>query len=140
MARWATDQQCPCGRHTAILESLEGRIEDMCITPTAAKCSGSTPSSRVSDIKLTQVVQEKVDRFVIYVVPGEGFNAHDIETIQKNMRLHVGDVDTRVECVDHIEKTPSGNFRRCSASCRRTSGAGRRRLIRPRGGLPGGAS
>ena len=112
MARWARDQQCPCGWHTAILESLEGRIEDMCITPDGRQMLRfDTVFKGVESIKLTQVVQEKIDRFVIYVVPSEGFNAHDIETIQKNMRLHVGDVETRVECVDHIEKTPSGKFR-----------------------------
>lgn len=137
MARWAVEQQCPCGRQTPILEGIEGRVEDMCLTPDGRQVLRFDAVFKgIQSVKMSQVVQEKLDRFVIYVVPANGFGPADVETIRCNMRLHVGDVETRVECVDQIERTASGKFRavRCALSAeeRRLAGqAGPLRGNRP---------
>jgi phenylacetate-CoA ligase len=65
----------------------------------------------VKNIREAQVVQERVDVFTIHVVPAEGFNNRDIQTIKSNIRLHVGAVHTEVKSISAIPRTPSGKFR-----------------------------
>jgi phenylacetate-CoA ligase len=127
MARWAINQDCSCGRHTPIIEGIEGRVEDMCITPDGRQMLRFHAVVKgVATVKVAQIVQERLDRFVIYVVPTEGFSPRDVEIIKENMRLHVGNVTTCVECVDHIDRTASGKFRavvcKLSAEERRRAG------------------
>ncbi len=111
-ARWAVDQSCPCGRQMPILESIEGRIEDMCITPDGRRILRfDTAFKGVATIKEAQVVQEALDRFAVLVVPAEGYCEADGERIRQNMRLHVGDVKTEIRLVDSIPRTSSGKFK-----------------------------
>ena len=111
-ARWAVEQNCPCGRSMPVLESIEGRFEDICVTPDGRELLRfDTVFKGVHGIKEAQVVQEKVDHFIVYIVPAENYNDHEEEKICSNMRLHAGDVQTDVRLVDAIERTPAGKFR-----------------------------
>ncbi len=111
-ARWAVDQSCPCERQMPILESIEGRIEDMCLTPDGRQILRfDTAFKGVATIMEAQVIQEKLDRFVILVVPAEDYSESDGERIRQNMQLHVGDVKTEVHLVSNIERTSSGKFK-----------------------------
>lgn len=111
-ARWAIDQTCPCGRQMPILESIEGRIEDMCVTPDGRQILRfDTAFKGVATIKEAQVVQEEPDRFVVLVVPAEDYSEADSERIRQNMRLHIGDVKSEVQLVTSIPRTSSGKFK-----------------------------
>jgi phenylacetate-CoA ligase len=112
VACWSTEQCCACGRNMPILESVEGRLEDICITPDGRQMLRfDTVFKGVDDICEAQVIQEHADYFVICIVPAIGFDQHDIQKIKENMRLHVGDVRVDVHLVDRIERTGSGKFR-----------------------------
>jgi hypothetical protein len=58
-----------------------------------------------------QVVQEQIDSFCIYVVPGRDFSSHDLTKIEHNMKLHVGNVRIKVSPVAVIPRTESGKFK-----------------------------
>jgi len=112
VARWAVDQRCRCGRQMPILESIEGRFEDICYTPDGREMLRfDTVFKGVENIREAQVVQEKLDSFTIYLVPVNGFGIQDIETIKGNMQLHVGDVHTEIKPVEVIRRSESGKFR-----------------------------
>ena len=112
VARWAREQTCPCGRHMPILEAIEGRFEDICYTPDGRQMLRfDLVFFGIVNIREAQVVQERVDSFVIRVVATKDFNQRDVERMKSNMRLHVGDVRIRVEPVPAIERTSSGKFR-----------------------------
>ena len=112
VARWSIEQNCLCGHQMPILEAVEGRFEDICYTPDGREMLRfDTVFKGVEHIREAQVVQEKLDCFTVYVVPGEGFDAHDVERIRSNMRLHVGNVRTDVKPVETILRTASGKFR-----------------------------
>ena len=112
VARWATDQTCPCKRSMPILEAIEGRFEDICVTPDGREMLRfDTVFKGVETIREAQVVQETLDLFRIYVVPTEQFDDHDVESIRRNMQLHAGNVQTVVESVDSIPRSSSGKFR-----------------------------
>lgn len=113
VARWATDQECRCGRQMPVLEGIEGRFEDICYTSDGRETLRfDTVFKGVQSIREAQIVQEKLDLFTIYIVPSNnGINAREIETIKHNMRLHVGSVRTEVKPVAAIPRSPSGKFR-----------------------------
>jgi phenylacetate-CoA ligase len=112
VARWAVDQDCRCSRHMPVLENIEGRFEDICYTPDGREMLRfDTVFKGVENIREAQVVQEKIDLFTVHVIPTNGFDERDIETIKHNMQLHVGNVHTVVKSVDAIARTASGKFR-----------------------------
>ncbi|MBI5308206.1 MAG: phenylacetate--CoA ligase family protein [Planctomycetes bacterium] len=112
VARWAIDQTCPCGRQMPILELIEGRVEDICITSDGRQMLRfDTVFKGVENIREAQVVQEQLDLFTICLVPADTFEEHDIQKIKDNMRLHAGEVRVDVHLVDQIERTASGKFR-----------------------------
>lgn len=120
IARWAVDQACPCGREMPIIEGVEGRFEDMCFTPDGRQILRfDTVFKGVKNIKEAQVVQEEIDLFLIYVVPAKDFGDTDVHKLQENMRLHAGNVITRVLLVTQLERSPSGKF--CAVLCRLSS-------------------
>jgi phenylacetate-CoA ligase len=112
VARWATDQTCPCKRSMPILEAIEGRFEDICVTPDGREMLRfDTVFKGVDAIREAQVVQERLDLFRIYVVPTEQFGERDVESIRRNMQLHAGNVQTVVETVNSIPRSSSGKFK-----------------------------
>ena len=111
-ARWATEQDCRCRRQMHVLENIEGRFEDICYTPDGREMLRfDTVLKGIKNIREAQVVQEKIDLFTVHVVPTNGFDERDAETIKRNMQLHVGNVHTEVKSVDAIARTASGKFR-----------------------------
>jgi len=119
VARWAVDQTCPCGRHTPLLEGIDGRVEDMCCTPDGRQTLRfDTVFKGVANVREAQVVQEKPDLFILRIVPTEGFGPSDADVLRRNMLLHVSNVRVEVEIVASIERSTSGKFR--AVICRLT--------------------
>ena len=117
VACWAINQNCICGHAMPIIESIEGRFEDICLTPDGREILRfDTVFKGVNSIRAAQVVQETVDLFTIYVVPTTRFGSEDIEKIQRNMQLHVGKVRAEVKSVADIPLTASGKFK--AVSCK----------------------
>jgi phenylacetate-CoA ligase len=112
VARWAADQTCLCKRSMPILEAIEGRFEDICVTPDGREMLRfDTVFKGVEAIREAQVVQEALDLFRIYVVPTKRFGEQDVEAIRRNMQLHAGNVRTVVETIDSIPRSSSGKFK-----------------------------
>jgi phenylacetate-CoA ligase len=112
VACWSKNQHCSCNRQMPILEGIEGRYEDICYTPDGREMLRfDTVFKGVENIKEAQVVQEQLNLFTIYIVPGKNFNSSDVELIQLNMKHHAGDVHTNVETVLEIPRSSSGKFR-----------------------------
>lgn len=111
-ARWSREARCACGWDTPMLEGIDGRVEDMCYTPDGRQMLRfDTVFKGVEGIREAQVVQESLRSFRVLVVPAADFSGEDVERITHNMRLHVGDIETRVEKVAECPRTPSGKFR-----------------------------
>lgn len=112
LAKWSLEQSCVCGRSMPILEGIEGRWEDLCVTPDGRQVLRfDTVFKGVDHIREAQIVQETVDRFVIRVVAETSYGLHDEETLLHNMHTHVGDVELRIDRVSAIERHPSGKIR-----------------------------
>lgn len=112
VARWSSESACPCGRQTPILEGIEGRLEDFCVTPDGRRMLRfHAVFYGLPHVRQAQVIQERLDLFILRVVPAHGFGPDDVEALKANMRVHVGDVEVRVETVPEIPRSASGKFR-----------------------------
>jgi len=112
LASWSYERECPCGRHMPIIQSIDGRVEDMCYTPDGrALLRFDTVFKGVEAIREGQIIQSKLEEFIIKVVPDDNFGKNEEDLLKKNMRLHVGDVQVKIETVANIARTTSDKFR-----------------------------
>lgn len=112
MARWALDQDCPCGRQMPILEAIEGRFEDLCLTPDGRQMLRfDTVFKGVTNIREAQIIQKATGHFTIKVVPLDGFDQTDRAQLAHNFRLHAGEVPVEIVTAPEIPRGPSGKFR-----------------------------
>jgi len=120
VARWALDQKCKCHRQMPILERIEGRYEDLCLTSDGREILRfDTVFKGITSIKEAQIVQQAIDHFDVFVVPTVGFSQNDIEKIRNNMKSHVGDCNIQVKTMQQIERDPSGKFRAVKSNVKR---------------------
>jgi phenylacetate-CoA ligase len=119
-----TDAICPCGRHFPALGGIIGRIDDTIVTPDGRHVGRLDPIFKgVSGIRETQIVQERIDRIVVKMVRGEGFEPSAAQVIIEELRKRVGEgVALELSYVDRVERTSSGKFR--SVVSRVSTGAG----------------
>lgn len=104
---------CPCGRTLPQLSPVEGRSDDVLVTPDGRRVGRLDPvfKSQVR-IREAQIIQETADRVRLRVVPAEGFDASDAGSLTRALQERLGERVTIVlETVDHIPRTSAGKFR-----------------------------
>ncbi len=104
---------CPCGRGLPAIQSVEGRTDDMLITPKGRLLPRFDVIFKGSPkICCCQIVQDALDHLVFRIVPEPGYNSADGEAIIAQCRARFGDeMRYDIELVDGIELTPEGKFR-----------------------------
>ncbi|MFH1731246.1 MAG: hypothetical protein ABIF82_06315 [Planctomycetota bacterium] len=109
-----SDDKCPCGRSMPVLQSLEGRKDDVLYT-TDGRPVGSAALSLVFKtqlpIKLAQVEQKALGRIIIRIVPDAGYSEQTEVGIAEKLRERLGPVDVTFEKADDIPRGPGGKFR-----------------------------
>ena len=102
---------CECGRTLPPLQRIEGRLNDLIVTPDGRRVYWLNPVFYGIPIRESQIVQEVVEQLRVLVVAAPGFNTDAVELIRERLRARVGDVDVRVETVESIPRTAGGKFR-----------------------------
>lgn len=105
---------CGCGRGSRLLKEVVGRTADILLTPEGKYVHGyfllfSVESGK--GIKEYQVVQEKVDKLVINIVPEEGFDEAQLDIIREVIRRKSSRWEVEFRCVDEIERTKAGKYK-----------------------------
>ena len=111
-----TYEECPCGRGGYLIKGIEGRYDDFIklrgnkfISPPVfwqiMKC--------IPGVAEFQIVQEKVEEFVVYVVKTEEFSDIKLfEQIDKEFKNILGDnIFLNIEIVKNIPRAQSGKLR-----------------------------
>ncbi len=110
-----SDEKCPCGRGLPLLKSIEGRTDDLFVTP-----SGELHTSpglivyfkAVSGISQFRIIQESLKCITVQIKPDKNFSEEIPKQIKETLlKLMGGDLDIRVEVVDTIPPDPSGKLR-----------------------------
>lgn len=107
-----TDDACACGRRLPVLQQIEGRMDDVVLTPTGRRIGRLDPVFKTDmPIQEAQIIQESVRRLRVRLVPTAAYTEQDGAMLVKRMREHVGDMEIVVERVAQIERTTNGKFR-----------------------------
>jgi phenylacetate-CoA ligase len=111
VGRLAADP-CPCGRASPVVESIEGRVDDVIITPSGRHVGRLDPAFKgVVGIRESQILQTARNRIVVAVVADDR-RLVDCATLVANLTERLGsDVDIAVEFVAAIDKEANGKFR-----------------------------
>lgn len=112
LSMWS-EGPCDCGWNTPTLERIEGRMDDVVVLPDGRKIGRlSYIVKKAVGVREAQLVQEELDRFVLNVVPEEGFTEEVERLLIAETALRLGQgLDIRVERVDELLKTRTGKTR-----------------------------
>ena len=110
-----TNKKCSCGRGLPLVEHLEGRIDDLIITPDGRTIppAGMTLAFEFSEnIKQCQLVQNKKDELVINIVKSDQYGEKDHKFMLNEVRKRIGnEMKITVSFVDAIPRTNAGKLR-----------------------------
>ena len=106
-------ESCDCGMQTRVLAGIEGRSDDLIVTPRGrqvGRLSHVTKPGR--GIQESQIAQTEADRIVIRVVPAPSFDRGSMEDVVRVAHALLGD-DMRVdwELVEAIPRTRLHKFK-----------------------------
>lgn len=106
------DGGCTCGRSLPVLDSVEGRTDDILFTSDGREVGRLDPVFK-SDIPVSeaQIVQTSLDEVTLRVVPEAGFGPQTEADLSGRLRDRMGDVRISFELVPEIPRTSRGKFR-----------------------------
>ena len=108
----ATDASCACGRTMPLLDHIEGRSDDMLVTPTGRRIGRIDPVFKAAlPIKEAQIVQTTVGRLHVRYVPAAGFTADSARQIIAAIQERMDGVEVTLEAVESIPRSANGKFR-----------------------------
>ena len=104
--------RCPCGRALPVLQSIEGRDEDVILTLDGRRIGRLDSVFKAEfPIREAQVVQDSQTSLRLKLVPDVGYSAVWQGRIVQSLLERVGNMAVTVECVDRIPRSPNGKFR-----------------------------
>ncbi len=105
-----SDKGCACGRQHPSVRSLEGRKDDIIITPEGNRVSRvSTAFADMEGLRFARIVQYKPETLEIKLVTDHGFNKESIVMLEKELRKRLGDkVHFNFSFVEDIPPAPNG--------------------------------
>jgi phenylacetate-CoA ligase len=109
----AAQVACPCGRLLPVLDSIDGRSDDVVVTPDGRKIGRLDPVFKEAlPVREAQIVQESLSSIVVNVVPDTAFDASDEKELTNRMKLFLGNrMSVRLRRVESIPRTQNGKFR-----------------------------
>jgi phenylacetate-CoA ligase len=104
--------QCSCQRTLPILQKIEGRLDDIILTPDGRKIGRlDLVFKEELCIQEAQIIQEDMSRIRVLVVPDSGYSEHDRVAIVQRLKERIGDLDISLETMNRIPRAANGKFR-----------------------------
>ena len=104
---------CACGRRLPVLGPIEGRTDDILVTPDGRRIGRLDPVFKADlAIREAQIIQERLDVVRVLVVPADGFAERDAALIREGLRCRLGpSVRIDLEIAPSIARSANGKFR-----------------------------
>jgi phenylacetate-CoA ligase len=106
-----TSSPCPCGRGLPLMGRVEGRMNDLLITPDGRPVFWLNPVFYGLPVRQSQIVQEHLDVLRVRVSPAPGYDAETENTIIERLQERMGDVRVLVDRVAEVPRTANGKLR-----------------------------
>jgi phenylacetate-CoA ligase len=109
-------EQCACGEPFSTIRKIEGRVVDYFLLPDGRWMHPYqivNPLVNTTDwVRRFQLIQERMDRLVLLLVPSRQPSAEELTALQRNAAPPLGSgVKLRIELVPEIEAGPGGKLR-----------------------------
>ena len=104
---------CECGRGHKLLKEIIGRQREVLQTPEGKYIHGGFFTRifwEIDGIKEFQVIQEKLNKIVIKIVPEDDFDERQLEKIREIIRRRTAGWILEFKLVDTIELTRAGKY------------------------------
>ena len=86
-----SQSKCSCDRNHLIVENIDGRADDIIITPDGNKIGRISPAfSPIKGINYAQIVQNQIEIINIYLVKNKDFNSDTLSQLEIELRKRVG--------------------------------------------------
>jgi len=119
---------CECGRGLPVLESIEGRSDDILYTSDGRRIGRLDPVFKVDlPVKEAQIVQEALDVVRVRYVPASGFTRASGLSIVERLQARMGDVRVILEEVESLPRGANGKFRAVICNLAAEPGEGQKR-------------
>ena len=107
-----TTSPCPCGRGLPLMGRVEGRMNDLLITPDGRPVFWLNPVFYGLPVRQSQIVQEHLDMLRVRVTPAPGYGNDTERTIIERLHERMGgDVRVVVDRVAEVPRTANGKLR-----------------------------
>ena len=103
---------CECGRSLPIVESIDGRTDDVLYALDGRRIGRLDPVFK-DDLPIheAQIIQETLQRLRVRYVPAPGFTSTHGRKIQEYLRARMGNIEVILEEVAQIPRSANGKFR-----------------------------
>ena len=109
-----SNAKCSCGRNLPVITSIEGRLDDLLMTPDGRYVTpaGMTLAFEyIKEIKQSQIVQENKEEIIVKIVKTEKYTEKDTEFLLSELRKRLGnEIGIRIDFVDEMQRTKSGKI------------------------------
>lgn len=106
------DQVTKCGRNMAVIDEIVGRVEDVVVGKDGREMVRFHGIFvQLESVLQAQLIQEKVDEFLVKVIPTVRLTEADKITMTKRLNSQLGDVVVRFQEVTEIPSGPGGKFK-----------------------------
>ncbi len=107
------ERECSCGRRLPLVASLEGRLDDVVVTPEGRRVGRLDPVFKGGlPIREAQIVQETRTRVEMLVVPAAGYSPRTRAELGERLAERLGpSIEVEVREVEHLERGRSGKLR-----------------------------
>jgi len=103
---------CACGRNMPSLQSIDGRKDDVILTPDGRHIGRLDPVFKTDLlIREAQIIQEDINCLRVIYVPASGFNSTHRRLLDERLRAYVGNMDILIQEVNQIPRSSRGKFR-----------------------------
>ena len=112
---YITDEACRCGRKYKLLKEVVGRSVDIFVTPEGKNIHGwfflYIFWKYCKGVKEYQVIQEKLDKIVIKIVPEENFDERQLDIIREVIKKRSKGWNVEFKFVNKIERTGAAKYK-----------------------------
>ncbi|MCK4396247.1 phenylacetate--CoA ligase family protein [candidate division WOR-3 bacterium] len=109
------DKKCACGRDLALVKSIEGRSDDMLVTPDGSMISPASMSLAfefAKNIKEVQIIQDSPEKITLRIVRKPSYSQFNHNFIIDEVQRRLGSsIRIESEFVEKIPRTRIGKFR-----------------------------
>jgi len=106
-------EKCPCGRHTPVVEKIDGRIESYIVTPDGRQLGRlDFLFKKSTNIQEAQLIQKEISHVTFKIVKTHNYGEEDERQLIEDIHAYMGNSFTiGFEYVEAIPRERNGKFR-----------------------------